>query len=200
MKLIADKKAEIINAAKIGQKREILRNRDILTLLINANMSDEILENHRPSDEDVLAQISTFLVAGHERTSNTTTWCLFALAYAPEIQRKLRDELFGVPTEQPSMDELNDLPYLDAVVRETMRFHAPVADTNRHSASPFTDTHGQAHDVVRVQKGCVIFISIFAMNKSKDLWGQDAHDFNPERWITGVPDTVQQIPGVWSNM
>ncbi|CCM04147.1 uncharacterized protein FIBRA_06309 [Fibroporia radiculosa] len=208
MQLIADKKAEIIKAANAGEKGGSLQSRDLLTLLIKANMSTDIPENQRLSDEDVLAQVPTFLVAGHETTSNATTWCLYALAHAPEIQQKLREELLGVATQNPTMDELNELPYLDAVVRETMRYHAPVSGTIRHSAkdnviplaTPFVDVNGQVQDVIRIHKGCVILIPILAINKSKELWGEDADEFKPERWITGVPEAVQHIPGVWGNM
>jgi cytochrome P450 len=51
---------------------------------------------------------------------------LYALTQAPHVQDKLRTELLTVSTDNPTMDELNGLPYLDAVVRETMRLHAPV--------------------------------------------------------------------------
>jgi hypothetical protein len=46
-----------------------------------------------------------------------------------EIQTRLRNELLTVDNENPSMDDLNALPYLDCVVRETMRAHAPVVAT-----------------------------------------------------------------------
>ena len=50
-------------------------------------------------------------------------WCLFALTQAPEVQRKLREELLSVDTDKPDMDQLNSLPYLDAVCRETLRLY-----------------------------------------------------------------------------
>jgi len=207
LKLIADKKAEIIKAKSAGEKDTSTHGRDLLTLLIKANMSTDIPENQRLSDEDVLAQVPTFLVAGHETTSNATTWCLYALAQAPEVQQKLREELWNVPTENPSMDELNELPYLEMVVRETMRVHAPVIGTARVSGqdqviplnTPYTDVHGQVHDSIRINKGTPILIPILAMNRLKELWGEDAFEFKPERWES-VPEAVQHIPGVWGNM
>ena len=48
-------------------------------------------------------------------------WALFALSQRPDVQRKLRDELFQIQTDTPTMDELNSLPYLDMVVKETLR-------------------------------------------------------------------------------
>src|SRR5438309_414607 len=79
----------------------------------------------------MIIEVPTFLVAGHETTSTATTWALYALTQAPEIQTKLRKELLSVSTDNPTMDELNELPYLEAVVRETLRLYAPVPSTIR---------------------------------------------------------------------
>lgn len=66
------------------------------------------------------------------RFSTAVTWALFALSTHPEAQAKLRAELLSVPSEpMPTMEELDRLPYLDAVVRETMRSFSPVPSTVR---------------------------------------------------------------------
>ncbi|KZT05294.1 cytochrome P450 [Laetiporus sulphureus 93-53] len=212
MQLIADKKAAILKAAESEKDKEnddgsSLHGRDLLTLLIKANMSTDIPESQRLSDADVLAQVPTFLVAGHETTSNATTWCLFALSQAPEVQQKLREELWSIPTEDPTMDELNELPYLDAVVRETMRVHSPVVSTIRMAGkddfiplnAPYTDVHGQVRDSIKIDQGTLILIPVLAINRAKDLWGEDAFEFKPERWES-PPDVIQTIPGVWGNL
>jgi cytochrome P450 len=58
------------------------------------------------------------------------TWALFALTQNPMAQARLREELLSIPTDRPTMDELNALPYLDCVVRETLRMYAPVPATS----------------------------------------------------------------------
>ncbi|KZT69443.1 cytochrome P450 [Daedalea quercina L-15889] len=206
MQLIQENKAEVVKASSGGKGTDdALRSRDLLTLLIKANMSPDVPESQRLSDEDVLAR--KFLIAGHETTSYGTGWVLFALAQAPDIQHKLRTELLSVQTDTPSMDELNALPYLDAVVREAMRLHAPVAVTAREACkddtiplnTPYTDRHDQVHDHIKIQKGTQILIPILALNRSKALWGADAFEFKPERWEK-VPEAAQDIPGVWANL
>ncbi|KIY44270.1 p450-domain-containing protein [Fistulina hepatica ATCC 64428] len=77
------------------------------------------------------AEVPTFILAAHETTSIGITWTLFALTQHLEVQGKLRDELVNVKTDSPTMDELNALPYLDRVVRESLRVYSPVCNTVR---------------------------------------------------------------------
>ncbi|OBZ66502.1 hypothetical protein A0H81_13684 [Grifola frondosa] len=192
--LIAEKKAAVVKelaGEKEDMERKDLQGRDLLTLLIKANMSTDIPEGQRLEDEDVLAQVPTFLVAGHETTSTATTWCLFALTQAPEVQRKLREELFTISTDTPSMDELMSLPYLDAVIRETLRVHAPVPATMRVATKD--------DDCIRISKDSPIIIPILAINRMKELWGEDSFEFKPERWES-IPEAVSSIPGVWGHL
>ncbi|TFY63024.1 hypothetical protein EVJ58_g3484 [Rhodofomes roseus] len=211
LQLIREKRADITGSASHGEKADKkhvdLESRDLLTLLIKANAGLDIPENQRLSDEDILAQVPTFLVAGHETTSNATAWALYSLAVAPEIQEKLREEAYSLPTENPTMDELQELPYLDAVVRETLRLHAPIPSTLRMAVkddliplnTPFTDVHGQVHDAIKIDKGTTIDVPILQLNTSKVIWGEDAHEFKPDRW-EHTPEAAQHVPGVWSNM
>lgn len=63
--------------------------------------------------------------------SNAIAWAIFALCKYPDTQRALREDITSIPTDAPSFDEINALPYLDAVVRETLRLFAPVSHTVR---------------------------------------------------------------------
>jgi len=174
---------------------------------VKSNMSTDLPVHQRMSDEDVLAQVPTFLVAGHETTSTATTWALFALCKDKRVQEKLREELLEVDTDSPTMDELNALPYLDMVVRETMRVHPPVPSSLRQAMQddvlplhkPFTDTKGVVHDCIKVHKGQTIQIPILGINQDKSIWGEDALEFRPERWQS-IPEGAHSIPGIWGNL
>ena len=67
-------------------------------------------------------------------TRATITWALFSLAKHPECQAKLREELCNVSSTSLSYDALNDLKYLDAVVRETIRLYPAFSGTLRVAA------------------------------------------------------------------
>ncbi|KAL0574562.1 hypothetical protein V5O48_007399 [Marasmius crinis-equi] len=176
---------------KVGTSQE----RDLFSLLIKSNMSLEVPEAQRMTEEEQIP------------SSTSTTLAIYLLCIKPENQSKLRAELLSVPTDSPSMDQLNALPYLDAVVRETLRVLAPVQSTVREAmkddviplGKPYVDRYGREHDVLEVKKGQGIIIPLLAINKDKSLWGEDAEDFKPERW-ENLPEAVNAIPGVWGNL
>ncbi|KAJ7649171.1 cytochrome P450 [Mycena rosella] len=180
--------------------------RDLLTLLVRANTSKEIPESQRLSDEAVIAQVPTFLVAGHETTSTAVTWALFALTQNIPAQTRLRKELLTIETENPTMEELNSLPYFECVVKETHRLYPPVAALNRMAirddivpvGTPVIDTDGTVHESLRVRKGDQFRIPISAVNRDAEIWGPDAMEFVPERWEAATPIS-NAIPGIWGN-
>ncbi|KAF7298435.1 hypothetical protein MKEN_01368600 [Mycena kentingensis (nom. inval.)] len=196
-----------------GAKREMkesgepgMRSRDLLSLLVRANTAKVLPQSQQLSDADVMAQIPTFFLAGHETTSTGTTWALYALTQNKAAQKRLRDELLAVPTATPTMDELNALPFLDCIVRETLRIYAPVPSTLRAATqddivpleTPFTDVHGVVHETIHVTKGQTIMIPILAMNRDERIWGADAMEFVPERWER--EQINNSLPGVWGHM
>ncbi|KAF9484959.1 cytochrome P450 [Pholiota conissans] len=199
--LMKESKADLTN-----QKTSWTR-RDLLSLLIRANLSTDLPAGQRMSDKDVLAQVPTFLVAGHETTSTGTMWALFALSQNLPAQAKLRQEVMSVSTDNPTMDELNALPYLDAVVRETLRVHPPVAASSRQAVhddflpfrKPIMDRNGKMIDGVLIKKGQALIIPIKAVNRDKSIWGEDANEFKPERWEK-IPEAASMIPGTWGNL
>jgi len=134
-------------------------------------------------------------------------WCLYALSKRPDLQARLREELLSVPTDSPSMEELQAFPFLDAVVRETLRFHPAVPATTRVAKKddviplnmPFVDKHGKLRSEIPIRKGEAIFIPIVAINRWSEIWGPDAMEFNPDRWAN-IPESATAIPGVWANV
>ncbi|KAG8769239.1 hypothetical protein FRC12_005086 [Ceratobasidium sp. 428] len=202
--LIADKQAALSQELKTGSAAQ---GRDLLTLLIKSNMAFEN-EGQRMTDDEVLGQISTFLVAGHETTGTSTTWALYALAKYPEVQRKLRQELLESGLgDEPSMADLDKLPYLGDFVHECLRLYPAVPATLREAAHeiriptsrPYADRKGVERTFVTLQKGDGILIPILAMNRDKDIWGEDAMQFRSDRW-SNLPEAAEDMPGVWGHL
>ncbi|KAF7346668.1 hypothetical protein MSAN_01804400 [Mycena sanguinolenta] len=190
-----------------GEGKNSLRDRDLLSLMVNANLATDLPEEQRLSDADVIAQIPTFFVAGHETTSTATAWALYALSLDSRVQTKLREELLSLSIDRPTMDELNSLPYLESVVREVMRVHAPVEYTSRTAmkddvlplSKHYIDQHGQTYNSISIHEGTTIRLPIRAVHLDQDIWGPDVMEFRPERW-EHLPEAVLSIPGVWGNL
>ncbi|KAJ7735832.1 cytochrome P450 [Mycena maculata] len=180
--------------------------RDLLSVLLKANLSADVPENQRLTDQELVSQIPTFFVAGHETTSTAAAWALHALSVNPAIQTKLRDEVLTISTDNPTMDELNSLTYLESVVRETMRIYAPIVFRHRMAmqddvlplSKACRDRDGKLHNTLLIPKGQTIYIPILAVNMDKETWGEDALEFKPERWAD-IPQDVTAIPNVWGN-
>ncbi|KAK0206158.1 cytochrome P450 [Desarmillaria ectypa] len=196
----------IVSAKKSVNEGAVDDSNNLISLLIRSNTAKDLQFSQRLSDKDVLAQIPTLLIAGHETSSSAITWSFYVLCAHPESQKKLRDELLTLDTDTPTMDQLNSLPYLEIFIRETLRIFAPVQTVPRVAAKddilpldcPVTDKKGIIHRSLRIVKGQGIMIPVVGLNTDKSIWGEDAADFKPERW-ENLPETVRSIPGVWAN-
>ncbi|CAJ0546993.1 Ff.00g016200.m01.CDS01 [Fusarium sp. VM40] len=148
---------------------------DVLSLLIKTNnFSDEALKD----------QLLTFLAAGHETTASALTWACYLLTKNPEIQAKVREEVKNAIPEdlESNMADLagilEQLPYLNGVMHETFRLYPTVPMTMRQA---IRDTRiGDQF----IPEGTDIIVSIWYINRSPVIWGPDAAEFRPERWIT----------------
>lgn len=141
------------------------------------------LESKAFSEDNLVDQMMTFLAAGHETTATAMVWAILALCRNPEYQVRLREE---VRTLLPSANDtstpvtaevLDKLHFLHAFCNEVLRVHAPVALTLREAAND-TSIQGKF-----VPAGTKIIIAPRAVNMSKALWGPDAANFNPDRWL-----------------
>jgi cytochrome P450 len=149
----------------------------------NVDIISVALKSGGFSEEDLVIQTMTFLAAGHETTASTVKWALLILCRYPKIQQRLREEIHAnlppiVDNEASVSAEMFDkLPYLNAVCSEILRVWSPVAMTRREAIRD-TTILGQF-----IPKGTEIHLSPYAVNMSKALWGPDALEFNPERWM-----------------
>ncbi|KAG8889125.1 hypothetical protein FRB98_005740 [Tulasnella sp. 332] len=211
--LVQEKKTALLQEK--GDEGELksknMAGRDLLSVLAKANMACDIKSSEKLTDEEMMGQITTMLLAGHETTSSSVVWLLHDLARSEHklIQDKLRAELLTLSSEQPTMEELNALPYLDAVIRENLRLNPAVSALIRQAgredviplSMPLVDRKGVKRDEVRIGKGDPVYVSIVAINRDKAIWGEDAHEFNPERWFK--PEThprSSDLPGVYSGV
>ncbi|KAH7323307.1 cytochrome P450 [Rhizoctonia solani] len=188
------------------------RGRDIMTLLMKANESEG--SESYIDRESMMGHMNVFIFAGHETTSTAVSRVLEVLAQRPDVQVRLREELrqyFEANPNETHHDALLELPYLDGVVREVLRLYPPVSTISRmceeDAVLPLdypVDTPSGNITSLPVKKGTRIFMSNVYFNRSKAIWGEQADEFLPERWIGNKIDEVTQtssrLPGVYSSM
>ncbi|KAL4261921.1 Cytochrome P450 superfamily protein [Pleurotus pulmonarius] len=161
----------------------------IVGLLIKAQEGAALALKH----EEVMSQLNVILFAGYETTSTSLTWALIELCRFPEKQQKLRDELLSeFRSSDPTWDQLmTAIPYLDAVVHETLRMHPPIVMTTRKAAkddviplsAPIVTSNGQMVSSISIAKGTTVSVPIHLMHQAEWFWGSDAKEFYPERWL-----------------
>ncbi|KAJ3775024.1 cytochrome P450 [Lentinula raphanica] len=192
--------------------KQIGKGNDLLSILMRANMkanSEDKLE-----ENEIIAEISTFIFAAMDTTSSALARILHLFALHPEVQAKLRNELVTVQRKHGSShlsyDSLVGLPYLDAICRETLRLYPPVSSILRENTAdaivpisqPIYCKNGNKVTEVFVPKGTTVVISILNSNRNPDLWGPDVLDWKPERWLSPLPEAIlnSRLPAVYSHL
>ncbi|KAK7036077.1 cytochrome P450 [Favolaschia claudopus] len=161
------------------------------------------------SSTEISVQAKSILLAGFATTA--IKWALLQLSMHPEQQDRLRAELSVFSSSDPSYDELNALPYLEAVVSESLRLHPIIDDASRMALednvlpleTPIRTAYGALTDKLLIRKGTVISVPLQFTNLSKSVWGDDAAEFRPERWLDdgkGLQSSVEQYPGYHHTM
>ncbi|KAI0718402.1 cytochrome P450 [Cerioporus squamosus] len=210
-KRIIDEKLDAIYRKDDTVLAQIGGGKDILSTFLRGNM--DASGDMTLTKEELVAQVSTLMFAGTDTTSCATTRTIHLLAQYPDVQTKLREEIVAAHQEKGSRlmyDDLFDLSYLEAVCRESLRLYPPASllsksprqDTVLPLRNPIRGVGGQEIHEIHIPKGTNVIVGVQAMNRAKELWGEDADEFKPERWLTDLPDAVIQarIPGVYSNM
>ncbi len=164
--------------AFITERRQSQEDRgDLLSMLLLA--ADEA---HSMSDKEVRDEALTLFTAGHETTANTLAWTWLSLSRHPEVEAKLVEEIKRVlGSRPPTMADLRELPYLEMVVKETLRLHPPAYALLRE---PLEDVTVGGY---RVPKGSAVMVSQHVLHRDPRFFERPA-EFMPERFAEDYPN------------
>ncbi|XP_034549079.1 cytochrome P450 [Notolabrus celidotus] len=139
---------------------------------------------------EILGSVTELLLAGVDTTSNTISWSLYHLAKEPEIQERLYQEVIRVcPGDKvPVSDDIAQMPYLKAIIRETLRLY-PVVPGN---ARLTVENEIVVGDYV-FPKETLFHLCHYAASYDESVFS-DAHTFLPERWLRGAEEKFKQHP------
>jgi cytochrome P450 len=154
---------------------------------------------------EVREQVLGLLAAGRDTTASLTAWVFYCLVRSPRVYTKLRETVlaeFGPYSTKVgqtiTFEKLKGCTYLQHVLNETLRLHSVVPFNSRCAARDTTLPVGGGPDgsmPVFVPKGTEVNFSTHVLHRRKDLWGEDADDFVPERWERRRPGmSWQYVP------
>ncbi|KAK0197850.1 cytochrome P450 [Armillaria mellea] len=157
---------------------------DVLDVLGQSRARDGKIQ-----DDEVEAQLMTFITAASETASSSVSWLLYELAAHPEHQSMIRAEL-------NQFNDYDSLPFLNAVIKECLRLYPGAHSLIR--TAPHDDVLPlSGGKTLAVPKGQTLVCSAFLYNRLPSLWGDDAEEWNPARFLDN-PTSVSL--GVYANL
>ncbi|XP_057639982.1 cytochrome P450 4A14-like isoform X7 [Chionomys nivalis] len=175
--VIKMRKAQLQNEEEL-EKLKKKRRLDFLDILLLSKMED----GKSLSDEDLRAEVDTFMFEGHDTTASGLSWIFYALATHPEHQQRCREEVQSVLGDGTSVtwEHLDQMPYTTMCIKEAMRLYPPVPGVSRELNTPVTFPDGRS-----LPKGITVAISIYGLHHNPRFW-PNPEVFDPSRF---APDS-----------
>ncbi|KAJ8087866.1 hypothetical protein PM082_006722 [Marasmius tenuissimus] len=184
------------------------KDQDILSVIARSLAAEDPSKCLLPVE--ALAQMTTITFAGYLTTPSALTWLLYELAYNPEWQAKLIQEIREVRVQTGNdgplaVKDLEGMPILNAAIEETLRFYPIAPDIVREAETndvipldvPIADLSGALLKEIPVIQGQRVILNIFKYNRLESVWGDDSNVWNPKRYLdTDRPTTL----GVYANV
>ncbi|KAJ1926527.1 hypothetical protein IWQ60_003702 [Tieghemiomyces parasiticus] len=157
---------------------------DLLKFMLHAHEVDDQGQPRYLDDVNIRDQVVTFLIAGHETTSATLTWCLYLLDQHPEVLRRVRAEIDAADLPDaasavpPTGAQLAKLTYLTQIIRETLRLYPPLFLHLRQARQDTVLPGGY-----ECPAGTSCQVNAFALHRHPDHWGPNPEAFNPDHFL-----------------
>jgi cytochrome P450 len=154
------------------RRKQDFADSGLVTMLVRTSR-----EQHDEFDTRSLRdQILTLFFAGHETSATSLSWIHYLLSQHPQVRTRLRGEIDRVLGKRaPTMQDLDQLPYTEQVVNESLRLYSPIHSISRVALQ--ADTLGG----YAIPEGATIYVSLYATHRLVQFWPQPER-FDPERF------------------
>jgi cytochrome P450 len=162
-----------------GVKNDYKREKDIVSLFLDSCRNEAAFDPKQLRDI-----IVNFLIAGRDTTAQALSWFFLELSQNPHAETAIRSEITeklsggGVDPANPTMQDVSQLVYLEAALKEALRLHPSVPVEPKYAVQDTTLSDGTF-----IPAGSAICLATYAMARMTQVWGPDAEEFKPERWI-----------------
>ncbi|KAJ1915761.1 hypothetical protein H4219_004142 [Mycoemilia scoparia] len=187
-----------------------LHHQDILQVFINN--TDQETSGTKLSEPELISELTAQLFGGTDTSSNTLSWTLFLLMVYPSTYHKVCKEIRTAFPDKPKpityTEGLPKLPYLEAVIYESMRFlpttSGRLCRKIPESSLPASSTGGghvlsNGGKYYYLPPGTEISIPIYSINHDSTLW-KDHHVFLPERFYATETNSIQDVAARKKNL
>ncbi|KAJ4470221.1 cytochrome P450, partial [Lentinula aciculospora] len=180
---------------------------DILSVLVRATRYED--SKKRLSEDEIISQIATIILAGNETTASIMSWMLYELSRNPDSQTRLHEEIARLRIQTGYYVSLtsahyDSMPYFNAVIKETLRLHPTlpilVREASHDDTIPLSvavkSKTGRLLSHVPIRRGQRILLHLGAYNRLTQVWGDDADSWNPVRFLN---ENKEVAVGVYGN-
>ncbi|KAL8145055.1 hypothetical protein AgCh_003319 [Apium graveolens] len=151
------------------------------TNFLSMLMSGSKMNEHKEGleIEEVIDECKTLFYGGQEATANALTWAILLLAQNQEWQNKAREEVLRVckGNELPAAENLQELKIVGMIIKETLRLYAPDNSMSRRTLKNFKVGS------LNIPAGTEFYLPQIAVHHDTKIWGVDANEFNPARFL-----------------
>ncbi|KAI0399660.1 benzoate 4-monooxygenase cytochrome P450 [Xylaria palmicola] len=141
------------------------------------------------STREIIGAMYINLMAGHDVLAVSIRAVLYYVARNPAVEKRLRAELAAWGPGTIPYTELSKLPYLDAVILESLRIHGNLGLVNERVTPP----GGAVIDGYRIPGGTIVGINPWVIHRNTSIFGEDVDAFRPERWLDGSEESVMEM-------
>jgi cytochrome P450 len=175
--IAAAKQRKILEDSQVDENGNVLEKK---AQKINFIIDQLVNHEEKFTNQEIREHLMVLLITASETSANYVATALVYLAIYPDIQQKVYEEIcevFHDDSVEVNWETVGQLKYLEMVMKEILRLFSPIPISIRETIDELDVGIGKP-----LKKGAKVFIFHYVVHRRKDIWGDDADKFDPERF------------------